>query len=333
LATALKTILFMPMAVSFLSAGVTWRLVYDDSPDRGVLNAVVVAAHDVFEPASPYPGARPRDDSVLAGAQGGAYRTVNQVRPGDPVLLPLVGLTPDKVPAAATQAATPTGDGVWGVVWLDFSPGGGGKAGAVDPWEKGLPGIHVQAARDGTVLATATTDNAGRFSFPTLTGNGYTLTLPASNFAAPFNGVSWLGPSLITPAIIVSYLCIWAGFAMVLISAGLAALPREALEAARVDGATEWQVFRLVTIPLVRPVLVVVLVTLVINVLKIFDLVYVIAPDSSQSSATVVAVEMYKVSFGGGLNDGLGSALGVLLFILVVPAMLFNIRRLRRDPS
>ena len=334
LATAFKAILFMPMAISFLSAGVTWRLVYDDSPDRGVLNAVVVAVHDVFAPPSPYPGMHPRDSSTLSGAEGGDYHTTAQVQPGAPALLPLVGLTPDKVPATASQAAPPAGhDGLTGVVWLDFTPGGAGTAGVIDPGEKGLPGIRVQAIRDGTVVATATADDAGRFSFPDLSDGPYTLTLPASNFAAPFSGISWLGPSLITPAIIVSYLWIWAGFAMVLISAGLAALPREALEAARVDGATELQVFRRVTIPLVRPVLVVVLVTLIINVLKIFDLVYVIAPDSSQDSATVVALEMYKVSFGGGLDDGLGSALGVLLFILVVPAMLFNIRRLRRDPS
>jgi alpha-glucoside transport system permease protein len=294
-----------------------------------------VAVHDVFKPASPYPGVHPRDGSVLTGSEGSDYVATHNFTAGSPALLPLVGLTPDKIPARATQAAPPagTGAGLAGVVWLDFTPGGGGRSGVIDPGEKGLPGIRVQAVHDGAVVATTTTDDAGRFSFPALDGGGYAITLPASNFAAPFNGVSWLGPSLITPAIIVSYLWIWSGFAMVLISAGLAALPREAQEAARVDGATEWQVFRRVTIPLVRPVLVVVLVTLIINVLKIFDLVYVIAPDSSQGSATVVALEMYKVSFGGGLDDGLGSALGVLLFVLVVPAMLFNIRRLRREPS
>ncbi len=166
---------------------------------------------------------------------------------------------------------------------------------------------------------------------PGLTGEGYTIRLAANNFTEPFNGLTWLGPGLITPAVIGAYIWIWAGFAMVLISAGLAALPREALEAARVDGATEWQVFRRVTIPLVRPVLVVVLVTLTINVLKIFDLVYVLAPESSQDEANVIALEMYRVSFGGGLDYGLGSALAVLLFVLVLPAMLFNIRRLRRE--
>ncbi len=97
--------------------------------------------------------------------------------------------------------------------------------------------------------------------------------------------MDWLGPALVTPAIIGSYVWMWAGFAMVLIAAGLAAVPRELLEAARVDGAGEWQVFRRVTVPLLAPVLAVVLVTLMINVLKIFDLVFVIAPGSVQDDA------------------------------------------------
>src|SRR5262249_4870667 len=70
LATAFKTILFVPMAISFLSAGVTWRLVYDSSPDRGALNAVVVAIHDTFKPSSQYPGARPRDPKDRVSAVG-----------------------------------------------------------------------------------------------------------------------------------------------------------------------------------------------------------------------------------------------------------------------
>ncbi|NUU25341.1 MAG: sugar ABC transporter permease, partial [Streptomycetaceae bacterium] len=140
-----------------------------------------------------------------------------------------------------------------------------------------------------------------------------------------------LGPNLITPAIIGAYVWMWAGFAMVLIAAGLAAIPRDALEAARVDGATEWQVFRRVTVPLLAPVLVVVVVTLIINVLKVFDLVYIISLGSSQKEANVLALQMYLASFGGGENQGLGSAIGIVLFLLVLPAMLFNIRRFRRE--
>src|SRR5256714_10950440 len=132
--TAFKTILFMPMAVSFLAAGVTWRLVYDQNPDRGVLNAIVVGVHDVFAPPTPYSGMRPRDTKVLDGPDGGDYRTVAPVRAGDPALLPLVGLAPDKVPADAGPAAAPScAAGLCGVVWLDFTRGGRGTAGAVGP--------------------------------------------------------------------------------------------------------------------------------------------------------------------------------------------------------
>ena len=114
---------------------------------------------------------------------------------------------------------------------------------------------------------------------------------------------------------------------MVLIAAGLAAIPRDALEAARIDGATEWQVFRKVTIPLLSPVLLVVFVTMIINVLKVFDLVFIIAPGSVQPQANVIALEMWRVSFGGGDNQGLGSALAIFLLVLVAARMIFNIRR------
>ncbi len=89
--------------------------------------------------------------------------------------------------------------------------------------------------------------------------------------------------------------------------------------------------FRRVTVPLLRPVLVVVLVTLVINVLKVFDLVLIIPPGSVQDDATVLALEMWRVSFGGGQDQGLGSTLGVFLFLLVFPAMVFNVRRFRQE--
>jgi len=329
-ATVLKTILFMPMAISFLAAGVTFRLVYDENPERGLLNAIIVSAHDTFSPSSPYHGAGVRDGGAVT-ATGGGFQTA-PVAVGEVVQFGMVGLPPDRVPAEATAAAAPpAGEGLRGVVWLDFTRGGGGEAGVIDSTERGLPGMTVEAIADGHVVATTETDATGRFAFTDLGFGEYVVRLPEANFAEPFNGLTWLGPSLITPALIVSYIWIWAGFAMVLITAGLAALPREALEAARVDGATEWQTFRRVTVPLVRPVLVVVFVTLTINVLKIFDLVYVLAPEASQDEANVVALEMYRVSFGGGLDYGLGSALAVLLFALVLPAMLYNIRRLRRD--
>jgi alpha-glucoside transport system permease protein len=187
--------------------------------------------------------------------------------------------------------------------------------------------------RDGEVVATAVAGDDGSYVLEGLEGGGYTVRLAATTFREPFGGFSWLGPTLVTPAIIVAFIWMWAGFAMVVIGAGLAAIPRDVLEAARVDGATEWQVFRRVTVPLLSPVLAVVLVTLVINVLKVFDLVLIIAPGSVQRDANVIALEMWKASFGGANDFGLGSALAIFLFVLVVPAMLFNIRRFRQEQA
>jgi alpha-glucoside transport system permease protein len=330
LATALKTVLFVPMAISFLAAGVTWRLVYDASPERGVLNAAVVAVHDTFLPSSAYPDARARTGNSLSAISGGGYQT-QPVSTSSSVLIPLVGIPPGEVPKDAKPAQSSDASGLHGTVWLDFTQGGGGKTNQIDPTEKGLPGVTVEAVRDGKTVESTKTNANGDFSFPKLSSGDYTVRVPKSNFAAPYAGVDWLGPGLVTPSIIISYLWVWAGFAMVLIAAGLAALPRDALESARIDGATEWQVFRRITIPLLRPVLVVVLVTLIINVLKIFDLIFVISPSDALPNSTVIAVQMYQVAFGGTQDTGLGSALGVLLLIFVIPAMIFNIRRLRRD--
>jgi alpha-glucoside transport system permease protein len=122
----------------------------------------------------------------------------------------------------------------------------------------------------------------------------------------------------------------WAGFAMVLIAAGLAGVPRELMEAARIDGANEWQVFRRITVPMLAPVLGVVLVTLMINVLKIFDLIVVIAPGSSRDDANVLAVQLYDSAFGDR-DLGVASAIAVLLFLLVMPVMVTNVRRLRKE--
>jgi ABC-type sugar transport system permease subunit len=332
--TAFKLVVFMPMAISMLAAGIIFRLVYDQDPSKGVANAVVTGVHDTFFAASAYPGAHPRTNGGdLAGPTGGPYTTSGTVA-SSPALLPLVGVPPASLNGAA-QAASPTAcpsGALCGTVWLDFKLGGGGTPGQIDPGEKALKGVRVQAVRGGSVVASATTAANGTFTLPGVAQGGpVRLRLPASNFTAQYAGVNWLGPTLVTWSIIGSYVWMWTGFAMVLIAAGLAQVPRELLEAARVDGANEWQVFRRVTVPLLAPVLVVVLVTLMINVLKIFDLVYIIAPGSTQQDANVLALQLYLSSFGGGNDQGVGSALGVLLLLLVLPAMLFNIRRFRRE--
>ncbi|MDQ1010460.1 alpha-glucoside transport system permease protein [Streptomyces sp. V4I23] len=330
--TAFKLIVFMPMAISMLAAGIIFRLVYEQDPERGVANAVWVGVHDTFNESAGFPKAHPLPAHPLKAGGGGSFVTKEPVSAGTPVQLPLVGVAPAKMPSDAEPAKAPEagGDGINGTAWLDFTRGGGGKPNVVDARELGLKGIKVEAVKDGKVVAEARAGADGRFTLPS-SAEGALLRLPAENFREPYNGVNWLGPGLVTPAIIGSYVWMWAGFAMVLIAAGLASVPRELLEAARVDGANEWQVFRRVTVPLLAPVLAVVLVTLMINVLKIFDLVFIIAPGSSQDDANVLALQLYRSSFGTDANLGLGSAIAVLLLLLVLPVMFFNIRRMRKE--
>ncbi|MFC9653560.1 MULTISPECIES: carbohydrate ABC transporter permease [unclassified Streptomyces] len=330
--TAFKLVIFMPMAISMLASGIIFRLVYEQDPERGIANAVAVGVHDTFNESAAFPRARPLPVHPLKPAGGGAFVTKEPARAGTEVLLPLVGVAPAKMPsdAAPAKAARPADGRVTGTAWLDFTKGGGGKPNVIDAKELGLKGIAVEAVKDGKVVASTTAGADGTFSLPEA-ADGAQLRLPAANFREPYNGVDWLGPSLVTPAIIGSYIWMWAGFAMVLIAAGLASVPRELMEAARVDGATEWQVFRRITVPLLAPVLAVVMVTLMINVLKIFDLVFIIAPGSSQDDANVLALQLYRSSFGTDADLGVGSAIAVLLLLLVIPVMLFNIRRMRRE--
>jgi alpha-glucoside transport system permease protein len=333
-ATAFRLVMFMPLAISLVASGIIFRLVYEEDPDRGVVNAVMVSVHDVLTPASSYPGARPRDGGGLVAGPDGALLTAAPVGAQSAVALPITGFDPVDLPGRAAAAVPPQpGAGLRGLVWLDVG-GTPDRTGEVDAGERGMPGIAVEVLEGDRVIATATTGDDGRFTVPDLAGGPYTVRLPAANFAEPFRGLTWLGPVLVTPVVITAWLWIMSGFAMTLIVAGLASIPRDALEAARVDGATEWQVFRRVTVPLLSPVLLVVFVTLVINVLKVFDLVFVIAPGSVQEEANVLALQVWQVAFGaGGGDQGLGSALAVLLFLLVVPAMVFNIRRFRGDRS
>ncbi|MFF4211172.1 carbohydrate ABC transporter permease [Streptomyces sp. NPDC001796] len=329
--TAFKLVVFMPMAISMLAAGIIFRLVYDQDPDKGVANAVWVGIHDTFAPSSAFPKAHPGRQSPLKPDQGG-FITRTTVHTGESVALPLVGVAPDQMPKSAKRAVRAEAEPgkITGTAWQDFTRGRGvGRLGAVDPSEQGYAGMRIEAVKNGRVVASTKASGDGTFTLPAA-ADGAQLRLPASNFREPYNGVDWLGPALVTPAVIGAYVWMWAGFAMVLIAAGLAGVPRELLEAARVDGANEWQVFRRVTVPLLAPVLAVVTVTLMINVLKIFDLVFIIPPGSSQDDANVLALELYRKGFSED-QPGVASAIAVFLLLLVIPVMLFNIRRLRRE--
>jgi alpha-glucoside transport system permease protein len=329
---AFKLIVFMPMAISLFAAGVIWRIMDQKEPDRGAVNAGIAVVKDAASPSGVLSEALPSTENYT-GSPGKGLVLQTPLRPGDVARLGLTAIPPDAVPAGAEQAVdpTPVSGGIGGVVWRDFKPGGG-ITGKVEKGELGLPGVTVELrdANGGTVSTTSTEAN-GSFAFEDLDPGEYRAAIGPKTFAKPFAGVDWLGPKLITPALIIAYIWVWAGFSMVVIAAGLAAIPRDVLEAARTDGAGEWQVFRRVTVPLLAPVLTVVFVTMLINVLKVFDVVLAIAPGSVQDDANVIALAMWRVSFGGVNDFGLGSALAVFLFILVLPVLLLNIRRFKRE--
>jgi alpha-glucoside transport system permease protein len=329
---AFKTVVFLPLAISAFATGVTWRIMYQQDPNQGAINALARSVHGVFAPAGVLPTASPATTS-LQQSHGGAMVLKTPLHPGGVALLGLTGIAPQDMPNGSKQAMKPPSKSgaIVGTVWRDFKPGGG-KPGVVEQGELGIPGVTVQLEdSSGKVVQTTKTDSDGSFDFADVSAGTYNAGIGASTFAKPFGGYSWLGPKLITPSLLIAYIWIWAGFSMVVIAAGLSAMPREVLEAARTDGATEWQVFRRVTVPLLAPVLSVVFITMLINVLKVFDIVIALAPESVQSNANVIALAMWRTAFSGSNNFGAGSAIAVFLFILVIPILLLNIRRFRRE--
>jgi alpha-glucoside transport system permease protein len=329
-AVAFKTVVFLPMAISAFATGVTWRLMYQNDPNLGAINALGRSVSDVFSSPGVLSNALPSTTALQK--QGGGLLLKTPLHPGGVALLGLTGIAPTDMPQGAQQAAKPTGksNAIDGVVWRDFKPGGG-KPGVVEQGEQGIPGVTIELKNSsGKVVQTTKSNPDGSFAFTGVSSGTYRAGIGAQTFAKPFGGYSWLGTKLITPALLIAYIWIWAGFAMVVIAAGLAAMPREVLEAARTDGATEFQVFRRVTVPLLAPVLSVVFITMIINVLKVFDIVIALAPEGSQKQANVIALAMWRTAFSG-FDFGTGSAIAVFLFLLVLPVLALNIRRFRRE--
>jgi alpha-glucoside transport system permease protein len=119
------------------------------------------------------------------------------------------------------------------------------------------------------------------------------------------------------------------GFAMVVLSAAIKSIPDEIIEAARIDGASELQVFRRIMIPSILPTIVVVATYMVINALKVFDIVFVMG--SAETNHTEVIAERMIDWFFISNNDGRGAAIAVVLFIAIIPVMIWNVRRFREE--
>lgn len=154
-----------------------------------------------------------------------------------------------------------------------------------------------------------------------------TLNALLTSVIPGFDPVSWLNNIPINNfALIFIGIWMYTGFATVILSAGLKSIPIEILEAARIDGAGEWNIFRHITLPLLASTIAVVATTMVISVLKIFDIVYVMT--NGNFNTEVIANRMFKELFTFH-HQGRASAIATILLLLTIPVMLYNIRRFR----
>lgn len=135
-----------------------------------------------------------------------------------------------------------------------------------------------------------------------------------------------LNPPWNTAFLIVIMIWIQTGFAMTLLSASIKAIPDEINEAAAIDGATGWRTFIHVTVPSIRPALIVVLTTIAMATLKVFDIVR--TATGGQFDTSVIANEFYTQKFSAA-NNGIAATLAMILFILVIPIVVYNVRQMR----
>jgi len=259
-----KSLIFMPMAISFVGAGIIWRFMFIARPgldeQTGVMNAAWVGLGEL--------------------SNSGTGKTIAVV-----VLLLIVA-------------------GLGYLAWRGLGAGANGIAfGSV---AAALPLLFLVYRFLGPGLGGFITENGE--------------TVPDTIIflqESPFNNV-WL---------MVVLIWIQTGFAMVIFSAAIKAVPAELIEASKVDGATESQTFWRVTIPQIATTIGVVTTTLIVTVLKVFDIVKVMT--NGNFDTQVIANEMWQRAFTEG-NFGLGSALAVVLFIGILPVMYLNIRRMQR---
>ncbi len=261
-----KSLIFMPMAISFVGAGIIWRFMYIARPPQrdqtGFVNALWVWAGQI--------------------SNSGTGKTV----------------------VALILAA-----GVLGLAYLAYRGHMGGAPGVM--W-----GSIVLALPLLWLIYRFLGPGLGGFQIIEASGQVQGQPIQFTS-ESPFNNF-WLMNVLIW---------IQTGFTMVIFSAAIKAVPADLLEAAKVDGATESQTFWRVTIPQIAPTIGVVVTTLIVTVMKVFDIVRVMTAGNFDTN--VIANEMYDKAFTE-FNFGVGSALAIILFLAVLPIMYYNIRRMQK---
>ena len=262
-----KSLIFLPMAISFVGASVIWRLIYvarpPQDPQTGVFNSLWI----MFGEWSNSTTAK----TIIALVLGLTIAAL--------LYLAWRGWQAETNAVAAGSLAI-----VLVLGWLVFRFLG-----------PGFGGFEVSEVT-GEIVAK-----------PVL----FIQESPWNNF--------WM---------MVVFIWIQTGFAMVIFSAAIKAVPEDLLEAARIDGATESQTFWRVTVPQIFPTIGVVVTTLIVQTLKIFDIPKVMT--NGNFDTQVLANEMWERAFTQ-LNFGLGSAVAVVLFVAVLPVMAMNIRRMQRE--
>lgn len=152
-------------------------------------------------------------------------------------------------------------------------------------------------------------------------------------FGAAAGPVAWLSESTFSlNDLLLMVVVIWlqVGFAMILLSSAIKGVPEETIEAARIDGASEFQIFRQVVIPQIRGTMITVFITVLIITLKIFDIVYVTT--NGRDGTNVIANLFFQEIFRSG-NNGIASAIVVILLIAVTPVLVYQVRHFRREES
>src|SRR5690348_5805439 len=141
--------------------------------------------------------------------------------------------------------------------------------------------------------------------------------------------ISWLGDQGVVNGALIA-VGAWGsvGFATVILSAAVKSIPNEIIESARVEGANERQVFFRIIVPMVSLPMSVLAVTLVVNVIKLFDLIYVMTFGGPGTASRTIAFTMYQQAFSAG-QYGYGSAVAVVMLVVLIPIMVFNVRRFR----
>lgn len=389
-----KSVIFLPMAISFVGAGVIWKFVYDLNPPGtpiqpgsqiGLLNAIVVtlgpdknlgnAIDDlrgqgidierqtvidsiietetiaINNAVTEGTLTQEQADALLARLPDAASNFLNGVLPPTSQAWKALGQWPRSAVAAinAALAQLPEDGGrlVCNVVPYacvyaieDVEEEAVEAAVAEGTLEQaraneilaGLQPAALAYVTDGTVPAGEgwqTVDQWDSIIASTRELNIRALNSSLDTGAQP---IDWIRqPGINNFALIIVGIWIWTGFCMVVLSAALKNIPADLYEAGRVDGANEIQLFFRITIPMLMPTLTVVTTTMLITVLKVFDIVYVMT--AGNFGTEVIANRMYQEMYAGNREFGHASAIAVILMLAIVPIMIFNIRQFRKQEA